>query len=117
MTKRVQKENVEATTEQAAAVEPMPESQGNAAGNALPPRQRGRRLRSPTQVKGALGFVFRGLEAGTIDPNRANAMTNVLRELANVMGADVAKEIDEIKAELKAQATGARTAQPWTANA
>jgi hypothetical protein len=60
-------------------------------------RQRGRRLRTLTHVKGGLAAVVRGLEAGSMDPRRGNSLIYAYSTLAGVMAGDVVAEIAELR--------------------
>lgn len=63
------------------------------------PRPRRRRLRSLANLKGALAAVVRLLEAGELEPKRANAMVYALSTLAGLIEThDLERRIAQLEA-------------------
>jgi hypothetical protein len=88
------------------------ENSGN--GNPPPSEKRayGRRLASIGNVKRALADLYRQEEAELVHPNMANARTNTLRTLAEVMSYDLAAEIKEIRDDMAKEARKAGEGLP-----
>lgn len=91
------------------ANEPV-ESQGKAASQSekpenggVPPRERGRRLRTLQHVKAGLAHNIREMEAGRRHALIGNALTNSYRTLAEVMSGDIAGEIAELRKAIQSE--------------
>jgi hypothetical protein len=66
----------------------------NTAENRPPPPRRRRRLANLSNVKTGLADVIRQLEAGEVDPKRANALVYAYSALAGVMqGTDLEQRL------------------------
>lgn len=101
MKKRKATSNIPAAEAKQGQKTASPEGNGQPPGTAPAQRYRGKRLpRTPQHVKYALGDIYRRVDTGELDPQKANAMTNALRELAGLMSGDVAQDIAELREQL-----------------